>query len=356
MSNFLEYKDTVAFHPGYYIEEMVEDSGLTQQDFATRLDTTPKNLSKLINGQQRLSVDMAMKLSRMLGTSLSYWLNLQNAYDEVLAKVESDRTLEQEIEILEKIDYSYFRDAFHLPSLPKQPSEQVAQVRRFLGIASLTILAKRDTAISFRAPGKEIEDETVVKANVLAQIAINEALKKKAPNYDRRKLNTAMNYALTQTTNTKGFFPLIEKAYNDAGVILVILPDLNGSKVNGATKKIGKNIMLMMNDQRLYTDSFWFTLLHETDHIAHGDLGISFENETKASSDQPIENKLVPTEAYEAFVDQHLFDLPSIQHFAFEIDRDPGIVLGKLQNDGLVSRDDSGLSSLRYKYEVVYDF
>ena len=47
MSNYIEYNDTVAFHPGYYIKEIVEESGLTQEDFAKRLDTTPKNLSLL---------------------------------------------------------------------------------------------------------------------------------------------------------------------------------------------------------------------------------------------------------------------------------------------------------------------
>lgn len=77
MSNFVEYKDKVAFHPGYYIKEYVDESGLTQEDFAKRLDTTPKNLSILIRGDQRLSVDMAMKLSRMTGTSAEYWLNIQ---------------------------------------------------------------------------------------------------------------------------------------------------------------------------------------------------------------------------------------------------------------------------------------
>ena len=48
MSNYIEYNDTVAFHPGYYIKEIVEESGLTQEDFAKRLDTSPKNLSLLI--------------------------------------------------------------------------------------------------------------------------------------------------------------------------------------------------------------------------------------------------------------------------------------------------------------------
>lgn len=34
MNNYIEYNDRVAFHPGYYIKEIVEQSGLTQKDFA----------------------------------------------------------------------------------------------------------------------------------------------------------------------------------------------------------------------------------------------------------------------------------------------------------------------------------
>ena len=96
MSNYIEYNDTVAFHPGYYIKEIVEESGLTQEDFAKRLDTTPKNLSLLIRGEQSLSIDIAMKLSRMMGTSVNYWLNLQNAYDALIAEFKSQEELVEE--------------------------------------------------------------------------------------------------------------------------------------------------------------------------------------------------------------------------------------------------------------------
>ena len=96
MSNYIEYDDKIAFHPGYYIKEIVEESGLTQEDFAKRLDTTPENLSLLIRGEQNLSIDIAMKLSRMTGTSVSYWLNLQNAYDALIAEFKSKEELAQE--------------------------------------------------------------------------------------------------------------------------------------------------------------------------------------------------------------------------------------------------------------------
>lgn len=89
MSNYIEYNDKIAFHPGYYIKEIVDESGLTQEDFAKMLDTTPKNLCMLIRGEQSLSTNIAIKLSGMLGTSVAYWLNLQNAYDALLVQFKS---------------------------------------------------------------------------------------------------------------------------------------------------------------------------------------------------------------------------------------------------------------------------
>ena len=33
MSNYIEYNDKIAFHPGYYIKEIIEESGLSQKRF-----------------------------------------------------------------------------------------------------------------------------------------------------------------------------------------------------------------------------------------------------------------------------------------------------------------------------------
>ena len=142
MSNYIEYGDRIAFHPGYYIKEIIDESGLTQQDFAKRLDTTPKNLSLLIRGEQSLSIDIAMKLSRMMGTSVSYWLNQQNAYDALIAEFKSKEELAREKRVFSNLDYKYFREHFNLPNLPRKKEEQIKQVRKFLNVATLTVLKK----------------------------------------------------------------------------------------------------------------------------------------------------------------------------------------------------------------------
>lgn len=355
MSNYIEYKDAIAFHPGYYIKEIVDDSGLTQEDFAKRLDTTPKNLSLLIRGEQNLSIDIAMKLSRLLGTSVSYWLNLQNSYDALVAEFKSEDELIKERIVFESLDYKYFKDNYGLPNLPEKIDEQIIQVRDFLNISTLRVLTKKDMAVNFRSSTENLSMNSTIKANAMVQIATNKALKINAPKFNKQKFEKAVSYALTLTENHNDFYPLIYNAFFEAGVIFVILPNLPGSKINGATKKIGDNIMLMVNDRRLYADSFWFTLFHEIGHIMNGDYGISFEKETgeqESLADLFAEDQLIPRKQYTEFTEQSIFHLDAILQFAKQINRDPGIVLGRLQNDMLVDYNDQTLNALRKKYLV----
>ena len=88
MSNVKEYKDIVAFHPGYYIADIIDDMEVSQNEFAARMGTTVETLSKLINGQANISNDLATKLSVMLGTSVEVWQNLQNTYDQKLIEIQ----------------------------------------------------------------------------------------------------------------------------------------------------------------------------------------------------------------------------------------------------------------------------
>ena len=73
MANSIEYKELMAFHPRYYIQETIEDLEITQEEFAIRLGTSAKTISKLVNGEINLSNDIAHKLSNMLGTSVDLW-------------------------------------------------------------------------------------------------------------------------------------------------------------------------------------------------------------------------------------------------------------------------------------------
>ena len=87
MSNkIVEYKDLIAFHPGQYVEELIEDYNVTQKEFAERLGISEMKLGKLVNGEESLSNDIAEKLANITNISMKTWLNLQNAYDIKMAE------------------------------------------------------------------------------------------------------------------------------------------------------------------------------------------------------------------------------------------------------------------------------
>ncbi len=355
MSSYIEFNDRIAFHPGYYVKEVIEDSGLTQEDFAKRLGTTPKNLSILVRGEQRLSIDIALKLARLLDTSVDYWLNLQKIYDSLCAEFKSGEELLEESRIFNNIDYNYFKEFYGFPSLSRKVDEQIIEVRKFLKVASLAVLKKADMAVRFRGVPGALSEANIIKANIMVQIATNIVLKTEAPKYDKTLFEEAVNYALTLTKEHSKFYPLLKESLRNAGVIFVILPNMPGSKINGATKKVGNKIMLMVNDRRLYSDTFWFTLFHEISHILKDDHGISFESEVgeqEEIANQFAEDMLIPNEQYQKFIEKDEFNLVSIKEFASQIDRDPGIVLGRLLKEGKVNYKDVSLNSLRHKYKV----
>lgn len=355
MSNYIKHNGSMTFHPGYYIEEIIDDMGVTQQEFAQCLGTTPKSISKLVNGEQRLSVDMAMKLSKMLGMDAESWLNIQNKYDIAAARIESEEELQAEKGILKLLDYSYFRDQFGLPALRRKLDEQVSAVRQFLRISSLTVLANKDLAASFRSVRAAKDEKCTIKANAMVQIAMNLALEADLPKYDKARFEEAIGFALTQTTNHDGFYPIVREAFRKAGVHFAIIHNISGSKTNGATKRMGDSVLLMVNDRCLNADGFWFTLLHEAGHILNGDFGVSFsgeEGEVEEVADAFAQERLIDPEKYAEFCECGDISPESVCEFAESIDRDPCIVIGRLQRDGLVRYDDTSYSHLRVKYVV----
>ena len=82
----VEYKDLIAFHPGQYIGELIEDYNMTQKEFAERLGISGMKLGKLVNGEESISNDIAENLAKFTNISMQTWLNLQNAYDVKMAK------------------------------------------------------------------------------------------------------------------------------------------------------------------------------------------------------------------------------------------------------------------------------
>ena len=68
-------------HPGKVLQDELEEIGLTQSALAKHIRVLPKTINEICRGKRGISADMAMKLSRALGASPQFWLNLQNNWE-----------------------------------------------------------------------------------------------------------------------------------------------------------------------------------------------------------------------------------------------------------------------------------
>lgn len=67
-------------HPGEVLrEDFLAPLGITQTAFAARLGISLQRLNDLLCGRRGVTVDTALRLSRVLGTSAQFWINLQDA-------------------------------------------------------------------------------------------------------------------------------------------------------------------------------------------------------------------------------------------------------------------------------------
>lgn len=79
---------TTPVHPGEVLKDELDDIGLTQTALATHIGILPKTINEICRGKRDISAEMAMKLSKALGGSPQFWLNLQNNWE--ISKINVD--------------------------------------------------------------------------------------------------------------------------------------------------------------------------------------------------------------------------------------------------------------------------
>jgi len=62
-------------------EEFMEPLGITAYKLSKEIKVQQTAVSQIIRGSRRITVDMALRLSRYFGNSAQFWLNLQNYHD-----------------------------------------------------------------------------------------------------------------------------------------------------------------------------------------------------------------------------------------------------------------------------------
>jgi addiction module HigA family antidote len=87
--------DFAPTHPGEILaEEFLEPLGITAYRLAKEIDVPQTRLSEIIAGRRGITADTGLRLSRALGLSDMFWINLQARYDADLVRIEKSDELE----------------------------------------------------------------------------------------------------------------------------------------------------------------------------------------------------------------------------------------------------------------------
>ena len=85
------------------LEEFLKPLGVSQYKLAKAISVPARRINEIVHGKRAVTADTALRLSRYLGTSERFWLNLQARYDLEAEKDRLGERLKREVKILAAI-------------------------------------------------------------------------------------------------------------------------------------------------------------------------------------------------------------------------------------------------------------
>lgn len=342
----------IATPPGATIREQLNDRGMSQKEFAARMDMSEKHISKLVNGEVQLTPETAVRLEMVLGVPARFWNNLEAIYREKIIKAETENAMDTDIELAKRFPYSEMARLGWVPTA-RDTKEKVVFLRKYFEVVELSLLGNvQITRIACRRLA-------ITERSDLALMAWAQEAKIRARDIQTAPVNikgliSAVPELRKMTVlEPEEFCPRIEKCLADRGIALVFLPHLKGSFLQGASFMDGNKIVVGLTARGRDADKFWFSLFHELGHIVLGHVGRpdGTSEEDEKAADRWSGDTLIAAEAFEAFQRTKDYSVRSVIHFAREQGIAPGIVVGRMQSEGMIKY--SMLNELKEKYEIA---
>ncbi len=82
------------------LEEFLKPLGISQCQLAKDISVPPRRINEIVHSKRAVTADTALRLSRYLGTSERFWLNLQARYELEVQKDRLGGRLKKEVRVL----------------------------------------------------------------------------------------------------------------------------------------------------------------------------------------------------------------------------------------------------------------
>lgn len=285
-----------AVAPGEYLEEWIEDQGLSQQHVADRLGVSRKHVNEMVNGRAAITQDMALRLDRVVGIPAESWLRYEAAYRADRARIAAEEELAQYVGEIDSSASAYLRTIGATTATRAKPGELVSDFLAFHRCGTWDVYvnlyesaSQGDYALAaLKESGAHLDPTlltTWLRAGELTE------------RYERGR-----NYSFTAHELREALPRLRERAAKpndsmlrdlagmlaDVGVVLMVVPPPKKFPLLGMTRWIDKRVPVIQQTGRWGRDGFviW-TLFHELGHVLNdprGEMHLEYSTEKKRNS------------------------------------------------------------------------
>jgi HTH-type transcriptional regulator/antitoxin HigA len=338
----LSYQPDHAIPPGETLRQTLTALGMTQSDLAMRSALSLKHVNQIIQGIAPITHETALTLEKVTGVRALFWNRLEGNYRDRLARSEDQELLASNSDWLRTLPIGELRRRQYLS--PKKDAGTVLQeVCKFFGVANQGAWENvwSQPLASFRK-SKAFESNRAALAAWL-RIGELEASEIECEAFDSRKFRDALNDVRTLTTKpVKSWVSSVVENCAQAGVAVVFVPEIKGARASGAARWLTPNKALIQLSLRHKSDDhLWFSFFHEAGHLL-----LHSKKQTYVTDDHQNDTlELEANDFSETFLiprknEPELAELDSdvkIQSFAKRLGIAPGIVVGRLQKDGIIN-------------------
>jgi HTH-type transcriptional regulator/antitoxin HigA len=342
---------TAVSHPGEVVVDYLEFHGWAQRDLARRTGLTPKTISEICNGKAPITPQTALAFEKVLQRPARFWLNLQRQYDEAGARQHDLAKSAQWVDWARKFP---LKEMKKLRFLDADKSE-VDALLSFLGVSSPE--SWNIVWSTFDVAYRQTRTFTKSVESISAWVRETEliAAELQTADFNEQMLRSSID-ALRQLTRKRAeeIMEPVQSICAAAGVAVVWVPELPDSAISGCARWLSDKKALVGLTLRYKTDDqMWFTFFHEVGHVLLHRKKRSFvlDNAADDLSDRVVDpemqryeteanqfagDTLIPPAVLAEFLRKNDFTNESIHDFAEAIGVAPGIVVGRLQFEGLL--------------------
>jgi len=257
-------------HPGAMIQREIDAAGYSQTAVAARSSISAKHLNQLLRGHVALSAEVAVALERVLDSPGDLWLRMDATWQAAQLRATTRTKLQ---------DWTGWLDKFPAAVLMQRgiwkegqtAVERVDALLTFFGVVSpdaFETVWLRPQASFRRSQRFDIDPYSTAVWLRLVEAAAGSA-SATTPSYNETVLRQVVDELSVLTTLTPEAG--IAQARNlllQAGVVLVVQPEIDGTRICGVTRWSSRgHPLIALTGRQKYLDVLWFTLLHEIGHI-----------------------------------------------------------------------------------------